>query len=317
MLIDILLFAAGLAGLYFGAEWLVGGAVRLATAFGVSSFIVGLTLVSFGTSAPELVVSGIASYGGNGGLAIGNVLGSNVANVALILGVSALIVAIRVHRALLARDLPIMIATAVLVLVLGWSGEISRIDGVILLVTFVAYTGALAVVARRESAAPIPLAELEREGLAEESSSPGKDIALALVGLIVLAGGAQALVTAAVNIATVLNVPEVVIGLTLVAFGTSLPELAASISAARRGEGDIVIGNIIGSNIFNVTLILGVSAVIRPLPVSGQVLAVDAPLVIALSIALLPIVWSKMKVERWEGALLVTSYVGFVFWTAM
>lgn len=317
MLIDILLFAAGLAGLYFGAEWLVGGAVRLATAFGVSSFIVGLTLVSFGTSAPELVVSGIASYGGNGGLAIGNVLGSNVANVALILGVSALIVAIRVHRALLARDLPIMIATAVLVLVLGWSGEISRIDGVILLVTFVAYTGALAVVARRESAAPIPLAELEREGLAEESSSPGKDIALALVGLIVLAGGAQALVTAAVNIATVLNVPEVVIGLTLVAFGTSLPELAASISAARRGEGDIVIGNIIGSNIFNVTLILGVSAVIRPLPVSGQVLAVDAPLVIALSIALLPIVWSKMKVERWEGALLVTSYVGFVLWTAM
>ena len=312
MLIDLLFFGLGLAGLYIGAEWLIGGAVRIAASLGVSSFIVGLTLVSFGTSAPELLVSGIASYQGNGGLAIGNVLGSNVANIGLILGVAALIVIIRTHEDVIGRDMPIMIGFAALVPALGWSGDISRLEGGFLLGLFLVYTVFLARKARQGSGAITVAGEVEPE----KSQSMARDAGIALVGLVVLAVGAQLLVTSAVSIATALRVPEVVIGLTLVALGTSLPELAASISAARRQEGDIVVGNIIGSNIFNVALILGVAAVIRPLPVSEQVLRVDAPIVIALSLLLFPIVYSGMKISRLEGGLLVGSYAGFILWTA-
>lgn len=313
MLLDLVVFALGLAGLYFGAEWLIGGAVRIAASLGVSSFIVGLTLVSFGTSAPELLVSGLASFQGNGGLAIGNVLGSNVANIGLILGVAALIVVIRTHEDVIGRDMPIMIGFAALVPALGWSGDISRLEGGFLLALFLAYTFFLARNARRGSVERA----LEGEVEVEESTSMGRDAAIAVFGLVVLAVGAQLLVTSAVSIATALQVPDVVIGLTLVALGTSLPELAASISAARRQEGDIVVGNIIGSNIFNVALILGVAAVIRPLPVSEQVLRVDAPIVIALSLLLFPIVYTGMRVSRREGGLLVASYVAFILWTAL
>lgn len=315
MLIDFLLFAVGLVGLYIGAEWLVGGSVRLAQTFGVSSFIVGLTLVSMGTSAPELVVSGLASWEDRGGLAVGNVLGSNVANTALILGVSALLVTIRAHRELLIRDLPIMVGTAVMVLVLGWSGEIGRIEGGVLLISFVGYLLILAHAARSQSAVPGDLEAIEEmEG---EPTTIQRDLAMTVVGLIVLAVGANLLVNSAVSIAGDLGVPEVVIGLTMVAFGTSLPELAASVSAARRNEGDIVLGNIIGSNIFNVTLILGVASLVRPLPISAETLRLEIPIVIGLSLLLVPFAFSRMRIDRWEGGVLLASYTAFILWTAL
>jgi cation:H+ antiporter len=313
LVLDLVLFSVGLAGLYFGAEWLVGGAARLAAGIGVSSLVVGLTLVSFGTSAPELLVSSLASYRGSGTLAIGNVLGSNVANIALILGLSALIYPIRVRGELIARHIPIMIATAALVPILGWSGAISRGEGVLLLGLFAVYLGYMGFTAQRESASVLAL--LDRRGHPKRSRKALlRDAGTVGTGLIVLAFGAQLLVSSAIDIATVLGVPEVVIGLTLVAFGTSLPELAASISASRRGESQIVIGNIVGSNIFNVTMILGVAAIVRPLPVSSTMLRIEAPIVIGLSLALLPVVYSGRRVDRWEGGVLFASYVGFILW---
>jgi len=316
VLIALLLFTAGLLALYFGAEWLVGGAARLAESFGISPFLVGLTLVSFGTSAPELVVSGVASYRGNGSLALGNVLGSNVANLALILGISALILPIVVNRSLVIRDLPVMIGVAFLVPLFGGSGVISRGEGILLLAAFAAYLSFIAVAVRRESASG--LAMLQEQGAPSlDRSQRGRNLLEAFVGLVVLSVGAHFLVVSAVDIASAFGVPEVVIGLTLVAFGTSLPELAASISAARRGDGQIVIGNIVGSNIFNILLILGVAAAIRPLPVTASTLQVDAPVVIGLSLALVPVVYTGMRIDRWEGGMLLASYCAFLVWVAL
>ncbi|MEX2582488.1 MAG: calcium/sodium antiporter [Gemmatimonadota bacterium] len=316
MLLDLVYFVIGLAGLVYGAEWLVGGSARIAAKLGVSSFVVGLTLVSFGTSAPELVVSGIASYGGNGELAVGNVLGSNIANIGLILGLAALIRPMYVKRELVLRDVPIMIGAAAIIPVLAWSGTISRAEGALLLVLFAAYIGFIAVDARRQSSDLD--AVLEREGVdVSERNSVKRDAAIAIVGLVVLAVGANLMVDSAIAIATELGVSQVVIGLTLVALGTSLPELAASVSAARRDEGEIVIGNIVGSNIFNVALILGVSALIRPLPISATVLRIDAPVVIALSLLFVPLMFTSLRIHRWEGGFLVACYLSFIAFTAL
>jgi cation:H+ antiporter len=313
LIADFLVFVVGIAALYFGAEWLVGGAARLAAALGVSSFVVGLTLVSLGTSAPELVVSGLASHRGSGGLAIGNVLGSNVANIALILGVAALIFPIRVREELIARDVPIMIATAALIPVLAWSGVISRVEGGFLLILFALYIGYVGMSAYRESASVLAL--LDERGHPRASRKAAiRDLAAAGGGLVVLSAGAHFLVVSATGLAGALGVPDVVIGLSLVAFGTSLPELAASVSAARRGESQIVIGNILGSNIFNVLLILGAAAVIRPIPVASSVARIDAMIVVGLSAALVPVIFSNRSITRWEGGALFAAYLAFIGW---
>ncbi|MQA89013.1 MAG: calcium/sodium antiporter [Gemmatimonas sp.] len=315
MLLDFLLFPVGLAGLFYGAEWLVDGAARIAARLGVSKLLLGLTLVSFGTSAPELLVGVVASYQGNGSLAIGNVLGSNIANIALILGVTALISGITVRREIVVRDIPIMIGFAILVPVFGVSGSISGVAGAILLLLFVTYLGFLAVDARRQSLDPERV--IEEHQIDGPQHSLGRDLLLAVLGLVVLATGAELLVNSAVAIAVTFDISEVVIGLTLVALGTSLPELAASISAARRSEGEIVIGNVVGSNIFNVALILGVSAIVRPIPISQTVLRVDAPIAIAISALLLPLVLVNRRIYRWEGGILLATYIGFLVWTAL
>lgn len=312
MTIDVVLFAVGLAGLYFGSEWLVEGAGRLAVSLGVSSFVVGLTVVAFGTSAPELVVSGLAAVRGSGSLAIGNVIGSNIANIALILGISALIRPIMVERTLLVRDVPIMIGFACLFVLLGWNGMLVRWESGLLLVLFVLYMGHVAYDARRNPAEKLPLDELETG-----RANRGRDVLMTIGGIIVLVAGAQFLVNASVSIAREFGVSEVIIGLTMVAFGTSVPELAASIAAARRGEGQLVIGNIVGSNIFNVTLILGVAGLIRPLPVESQVLVFDAPLMIGLSLLLFPLVYTSRTLHRWEAAGLLVIYVAFIGWTVL
>jgi cation:H+ antiporter len=308
--LDLVLFAVGLVGLYFGSEWLVEGAGRLAVSFGISSFVVGLTVVAFGTSAPELVVSGLAAFRGNGALAIGNVVGSNIANIALILGIAALMKPIRVERTLIVRDVPIMIGFTLLFAALAWNQTLGRWEAGLLLVLFVGYMGHVAMDARKNPGAVLPLDDLE-----VGRSSTVRDVLLTIGGIVILAGGAQLLVGSAISIARVFGVSEVIIGLTMVAFGTSVPELAASVAAARRGEGQLVIGNIVGSNIFNITLILGVAGLIRPLPVDRAVLAFDAPLMVVLSLLLLPFVYTSRTVHRAEGAALLVVYVTFLGWT--
>jgi cation:H+ antiporter len=313
---DLVVFGLGIAGLYFGAEWLVSGSARLAAAVGVSSFVVGLTLVSFGTSAPELVVSGLASYRESGGLAIGNVIGSNVANIALILGVAALIFPIRVREELMVRDVPIMIAVAALVPIMGWSGLIGRGQGMALLVLFLVYVAYVAFSAYRESASVLAL--LDEHGHPRAARKQAiRDLGIAMWGLVILGSGAHLLVGSASRIALALGVSEVVIGISLVAFGTSLPELAASVSAARKGENQIVVGNIIGSNIFNVLLILGAAAVIRPIPVAPSVVRIEGMIVVLLSIALVPVLFSGRNITRWEGGALVVSYFLFIGWVML
>ena len=321
MILDLVLFAVGLVALYYGAEWLVGGAVRLATQFGVSPVVAGLTVVAFGTSAPELVVSGLASLRGSGDLAVGNVVGSNIANIALILGISALIRPMHVHRGLMVRDIPIMIGFAVLLQLGLWNGRLALWEGLGLLILFVLYMAHLIHDARKGG----PDAEAYVAGeMALVEASPGKgkprrgwDAMLVIVGTITLVVGAQLLVGSATRIARELGVSEVVIGLTLVAFGTSVPELAASVVASIRGEAQIVLGNIVGSNIFNSSLILGVAAIIRPLPVAPTVVQVEGPLMILLSLVLVPLARSAARLGRWEGGGLLASYLGFVAWVVM
>jgi cation:H+ antiporter len=308
--LDLLLFVLGLAALYFGSEWLVDGAGRLAAAYGISSFVVGLTLIAFGTSAPELVVSSIAAVRGNGALATGNVVGSNIANIALILGVAALIRPIAVHGGLLARDVPVMIGFAILFQVMGWGGQITRPEGVLLLVLFVGYMLWVGRDAHRDARDTRD----EREAL---PPTPGKGrlVLLSLLGLVVLLVGAQLLVTSSVSIARSVGVSEVIIGLTLVAIGTSIPELAASVAAARRRQGQIIIGNIVGSNIFNISLIVGTASVLRPLPVEPEVAWFEVPIMVALCLLMLPLVFTHLSLRRWEGGLLLTGYVAFLVWT--
>ena len=314
MLINLLLFAAGLVALYFGAEWLVGGASRLATSFGISPTVVGLTVVAFGTSAPELLVSGVASFEGSGNLAVGNVVGSNIANIALILGISALIRPIAVERGLVVRDVPIMIGFALLLQLLVLNGSISRLDASLLLALFALYMLHLFREARRESADWSTAAADEPATLPGGEISRVRESLLVVIGIVGLVGGAQLLVTSATMIARALGVSEVVIGLTLVAFGTSVPELAASVVASIRGEAEIILGNIIGSNIFNVGLIVGVAALIRPLPIAPSVVRIEGPLMIALSVLLLPLVYTQLRLNRWEGGVLLAGYLGFVIW---
>ncbi|MBA4156664.1 MAG: calcium/sodium antiporter [Gemmatimonadetes bacterium] len=320
MILDLVLFAAGLAALYFGAEWLVGGASRLASSYGISPVVVGLTIVAFGTSAPELVVSGLASLRGSGDLAVGNVVGSNIANIALILGASALIRPIAVNRGLLVRDVPIMIGFAVLFLLMAWNLGISRLEGGALLALFAAYMFHVGRAARRESAEASAMVAKEKEimeGMPGGKPKPRRDLLLTVAGTVTLVVGAQLLVGAATSIARAFGVSEIIIGMTLVAFGTSVPELAASVVASIRGEAEIVIGNIVGSNIFNVTLVLGTAALIRPLPIDASIPRLEGPLMLALSVILLPFTFTKLCLNRWEGGVLLAGYGIFIGWIVM
>jgi cation:H+ antiporter len=314
MLLQVAAFIAGLAGLYYGAEWLVRGSARLARSFGISALVVGLTVVAFGTSAPELVVSVVATVRDQSGVAIGNVVGSNIANIGLILGLAALISGMRVQMRLLTREMPVMLLATVAFLVFAYDGELSRIDGALLLVGFVGYMMMMLRAARIEPT----LIEAEFEGFEQaermvdpDSSHRLRNTLLLIAGLIVLAAGAQLLVGSAVFFARALGISELVIGLTVVAVGTSLPELATSAIAAFRGEADIAIGNIVGSNIFNILLILGVAPLVRPMTVDGALFSFEIPVMVALALVLPLLGRTGLRVVRWEGLFLLLSYLAF------
>jgi cation:H+ antiporter len=316
MLLDAVMFAGGLVALYFGAEWLVRGAARLARALGISAIIVGLTIVAFGTSAPELVVTVLAAGRGQSDVAVGNVVGSNIVNIGLILGLSAAMSIIRIQARLILREMPIMIAAAIGLIALGADGIISRLDGLLLfagLVAFVVYM----LRAAKLGAAPLLEKEFqeyeEETGMIPTGAGRGRDLLLIGAGLAALVVGAELLVRAAVSFARAAGVSELVIGLTIVSIGTSLPELATSVVAALRREADIAVGNIIGSNIFNVLAVLGIAPLIQPVAVAGSLYAFEMWVMLAFSVTLPILCRSGFRLARIEGGLLVVGYVAFVW----
>jgi cation:H+ antiporter len=310
----------GLLGLFFGGNWLVDGASRIAKQLGVPPLIVGLTIVAFGTSAPELMVSVRAALSGASGIALGNVVGSNIANVGLILGITGIITPITVKITLVRREIPIMIAISVLGYLFLLDSEIGKLDGAVLLLGFIAFNAVMVYLTVSRSA----------EQKAADTALSGNDAANAvnlplefgrlLLGLVVLLVGAEFTVRGATNIAASLGVPEVVIGLTLVAFGTSLPELAASMVAAFRGQSDIAVGSVIGSNIANLLLILGTTSVISPIPIAepgsfapyqAGMISFNYPLMIVFAFMMLPFALDRM-LNRVESGVFLAIYVAFI-----
>ncbi|MCG8466823.1 MAG: calcium/sodium antiporter [Gemmatimonadetes bacterium] len=299
---------AGFALLIAGAEASVRGSIRLARRLGVSSLLVGLTVVALGTSLPELFVSAIAAYGGEPGVALGNVVGSNVFNLSVILGIGALMRPIKIEMDLLRLEIPFVLVTTLLFISMAWDGLIGRTDGPVLLVLFAGYIGYLhraARLARRERQSE---PATEDPAGATESSSITVSVVLVVVGLTLLGLGGRWLVESATELGVVLGISERVVGLTIVALATSLPELAASLVAARRNEADLAVGNLLGSNIFNTLGILGVSAVIHPLGPTGPFLRADAIVLVLTSVLLLPMARSGWRLNRIEGAILLSVY---------
>lgn len=324
---NALSFAAGLLLLYVGAEGLVRGASRLAGAFGVSALVIGLTVVAFGTSAPELVVSTLSAWQGRSDVALGNVVGSNIANVGLILGLSAALYPIRVEVRLIRREILVVIAASIGLLLLVADGTLGRLDAGLLLLGFAGFT--LLVLRGARSAAselsreppPETAAEPPNEPTGEPTAAAGRGppaarwratILLTAGGLLGLVLGAHVLVESSVWFAQRLGVSELVIGLTVVAGGTSLPELATSVVAAVRRKPDIAIGNVVGSNIINILAILGVAGLVRPLEAAPSLLRFDGLVMVGAAVLLLPLAWSRFRLERWEGALLVSGYAGYL-----
>lgn len=311
VLVYLLVFALGVVILYFGAEATLHGAVTIAQRMGVSQLVIGLTLVAFGTSCPELSLDISAALRGTTDLAFGDLVGSNIANIGLILGVAAVVSPLRVHMRLLRAELPIVIAVSLLVLALAWDGVIGRQDGLFLLAGFVLFVGYSYRAARQESA---QVQQELKQTARDEETGLGRSWLMLVLGLGGLVLGAQLMVYSAVGMARLIGVSELIVGLTIVALGTSLPELATSVVAARRQEADIVVGNVIGSNIFNLLAILALVAVISPVPVAPRSLYVDLPVMIAFAVALVPIMIRRMTVTRNEGILLVAGMGAFLGW---
>jgi cation:H+ antiporter len=315
MLIQVFWIAIGLVLLVAGADVLVRGASRIALAFGVSPLVVGLTVVAFGTSAPEMAVSVGASYGGNVDIAIGNVVGSNILNVLFILGAAAVITPLVVNAQLIRQEVPVMVGVTLLLFLLAADRGLSRVDGFVLFGLLLAYTAFLVVQSRRQtSATRAEYAEAVEIKAGEEGGrSQAANIGYVVGGLALLVLGAQTLVGAAVTIASLLGVPELIVGLTIVAAGTSLPEVATSIMASIRGERDIAVGNVVGSNTFNILGVLGLSALVAPgdLAVPASVLAFDLPVMTAVAVACLPVFFTGRTIARWEGIVFLGYYAAY------
>ncbi len=312
---EMLLLALGVAVLYFGAEWLVRGAARLAASLGVKPIVVGLTVVSLGTSAPELVVCLVAALRGSSDLAMGNVMGSNLANIGLILGFTAIVRPLEVAGRVINREIPIMIGITLLIFPLAFDRDLSRPDGLLLVVVLGLYLLFVNRVAGEETPEVVgEYAEFAKQATHLEAKVRMRDVGLVVAGSGGLVLGGTAIVNAAQYLAVAVGISEIVVGLTVVAIGTSLPELATSLVAAFRKEADIAVGNIIGSNIFNLAAILGITSLVQPLEVATTVLTQELPAVLLLSLLAFPVTRSAHRVRRWEGAILLVSYVGLATW---
>jgi cation:H+ antiporter len=311
----LLLFVAGLAALVVGSELLVRGASRLALSLGISPLVVGLTVVAFGTSSPEMAVSVQGALAGATDIAIGNVVGSNIFNVLFILGLCAAIVPLAVADQIVRQEAPIMIGASLLLVAMTLDGGIGRGEASVLFGLLIAYTVFLVVQSRRASAAAAPPVP----GARSWDDPRWVQLGLVVAGLVLLVLGSEWLVSAAVQFARVLGLSELVIGLTIVAAGTSTPEVAASLMALRRGERDIAVGNVVGSNIFNILGVLGAAGLVAPeaLGVPASVLRFDLPAMLMVAIACLPVFVSNCRIGRWEGLMFLAYYAAYVAWLVL
>jgi cation:H+ antiporter len=318
MLINTVLIGLGILGLLVGGQWLVKGAARLAGSFGASPLVIGLTIVAWATSAPELIVNVSAAAQGSSEMALGNIIGSNIVNIGLCLGVMALMFPVKISWDLIRREMPIMIGAAVLAFLLCLDGVVSRIDGAILFLCFLGFSVLVYVLVRREQRlVSATLAQYEQEeGLIDSKVNRLFEAGRLAAGLLCLILGANLTVDGATAIARTIGVSEFVIGLTLVAFGTSLPEFAASLVAAARRQTDIAVGNIIGSNIANVLGILGMTAIVQPVGVTADSLQVQIPVMLGFSLLILLLSFDRI-IRRREAVLLLSCYAVFIGLTFM
>jgi len=313
ILIHLLWVIGGLAALYFGAEWLVKGAADIALKIGISPLVVGLTVVAFGTSAPELLVCLKANGQGQPGVALGNIIGSNICNIALILGVGALIKPIVIHKQVIKREMPILlIATAVFIGMMFSGKEISRWEGGLLLAGVIIYVAASFIQSKKENSEESD--EFSADEVAEARKAGPKELAisaaLVVIGLVVLKIGADLLVEHGVALAQVFGVSEAIIALLLLALGTSLPELATSVVAAKNGQGDIITGNAVGSCIFNILAVMGATGLVKAIAVV-DIKPFDLWVMVGVIVAITPMMWTRMKLGRIEGAILLTAYLAY------
>ncbi len=315
LFITAVIISLGLLG--WGADRFVTGASGLAYSYGVSPLIIGLTIVAFGTSAPEMLVATMASLQGNTGIAIGNAIGSNIANIALVLGIAALIKPMTVQSQTLNREFPLMLLVMLTGLVLIWDGWFSRLDGILLLTGMLILVVWIIHLARSAS----PDDRLKTEFITEISTgaSSRRTAWMLFSGLVLLLVSSRMMVWGAVNIATTFGISDLVIGLSIVAIGTSLPELAATIAAVRKGEHDLAIGSVVGSNMFNILAVFGIAGVISPGEFDQVVLSRDFPVMIGLTVALYLMARglrnsSQGRIQRWEGGLLLTVFIAYQVW---
>jgi cation:H+ antiporter len=313
-MITWLLLAVGLVLLVIGADLLVKGAARLAASFGIPSLVIGLTVVAFGTSAPELAVSVKAAYSGQAELAIANVVGSNIFNVLFILGVAALIMPLIISRQLIRQDVPIMVAVSVVAVLMVQDGQIGKIEAAILTLGLFSYTFFLFKQGKAQGADNA--ADSEVDELISKPHPLWQNLAFVVAGLACLVLGSRWLVQSAIELATAWGVNEAVIGLTIVAAGTSLPEVVTSIVATIKGERDIAVGNVVGSNIFNILCVLGISGLVSPMPLlAGEQLAqVDIPVMLAVAMLCVPLFFAGSILNRIEGALFLVLYVAYTWY---
>lgn len=314
---DLFLLIIGLGLLWGGAEMLVNYASRLARGMGISPIILGLTVVSVGTSIPELMVSSVAAYQGNTGIAIGNIIGSNIANLGLILGVAAVMTPLAIQSSWVKREVPYMIAVTVVFAACGYSGDrLTWPEGLLLLGLMFLFLGYLGRSTVREMS---DFRKLANGNGAIQPSALRKwaYFLLSLVGIVILLAGSKVTVDSGIRLASQLGVSESTIGLTLIALGTSLPELATTVVSVMRRSVDLAVGNVIGSNIFNITLIGGVASLIHTVPLAGQgrILEVEFPLLIALSLLIWPLMFARLNFQKWQGLVLIAAYCLFIFLT--
>jgi cation:H+ antiporter len=322
LIYNVLIFVAGFVLLTGGAEFLVRGASRLALRLNISPVVIGLTVVAFGTSLPELLVSLIANLQGGSAaeLAIGNVVGSNIANLALILGIVAILNNVPVERQLMKREYPLMLIVSLVLIYFSIDGQISQAEGLILIGGLLGFTYFSYTLSRglppEEQLEAIEFVEASYDGHAVASpTTTFWNTGLVVVGMVGLVSGANWLVDSAQFIARYFGVSELVIGLSLVAIGTSLPELATSVVAILRKEGDIAVGNLVGSNLFNILAIVGITSTVRPLPVPGHMLWGDFPIMLLVAILPLMLVIPRPHLmTRWKGAMMLLLYFGYTFW---
>ena len=306
IIFNFLLVAVGLITLYFGAEWLVKGSIAISNKLGVSQLVIGITVVAFGTSTPEFAVSISSAMQGLSDVALGNVVGSNIVNIGAILGLSAIISPIIVSKSIIRKEVPIMIGISFLLLAIILDGKIDFVDGVLLVIGIIIFT----LYSYRSSKKDVDIKKIPVSQVLQKNVF-SKSIVFMILGLLLLTGGSFLTVDNAVIIGKNFGISELFMGLTLVAIGTSLPELITSIVAARKGHTDLSVGNIVGSNIFNIMAILGVSSLISGITISDEVL-IDVGIMLAFSLVLIPIMRSGFLVTRKEGILLVVSYFAYV-----